>query len=57
MKTMGQWRCLYIFCFIFDENAQENLWATKGIVGEKERGDWFIIIRMVKAMPMAIATV
>jgi hypothetical protein len=24
-------------------NAPENLWATKGIVGEREIGDWFII--------------
>ncbi len=38
-------------------NAPENLWVTKGIVGEMEIGDWFIIKRMVTAMAMAIATV
>ncbi len=35
----------------------KNLWATKGIGGEREIGDWFIIMRMVTAMAMAIATV
>ncbi len=48
---------MYIFLFIFDENVQENLWATKRIGGEKGTGGWFIIIRMVMAMAMAMATV
>ncbi len=33
------------------------MWVTKGIGGEREIGGWFIIIRMVTAMAMAMATV
>jgi hypothetical protein len=57
MIAMGRWRQLYLFLFIFDENAPENLWVTKGIGGERGIGDWFIIMRMVTAMAMAMATV
>ncbi len=39
------------------KNAPENLWATNGIVGKREIGVWFIIMRMVMAMAIAIATV
>ncbi len=45
------------FIFIFDENAPENLWATKGIGEKRGIGGWFIIIRMETAMAMAMATV
>ncbi len=39
-------------------NTLENLWATKGIVGEREMGDCFTIMRMVTVMAMVmIATV
>ncbi len=48
---------MYIFLFIFNENAPENLLATKGIGEERGIGGWFIIIRMVMAMAMAMASV
>ncbi len=45
------------FSFFFNENAMENLWATKGIGGERGIWGWFIIMRMVTAMAMPMATV
>jgi hypothetical protein len=56
-QSNGTMAVIIYFSFIFDENTPENLWATKRIVGEREIGDWFIIMRMVTMMAMAIATV
>jgi hypothetical protein len=46
-----------IFLFIFNENVLENLWVAKGIGEERGNEGWFIIIRMVTAMAMAMVTV
>ncbi len=53
----GTMAAIICFHFTFDENVQENLWATKEIVGEREIGDWFIIMRMGTAIAIAVATV
>ncbi len=53
----GTIAAIIFFLFIFDENAPENLWATKGIGGERGIWGWFIIMRMVMAIAMAMAAV
>ncbi len=48
-------RRLYIFLFIFDENAKENLWAMKGMGGGRGTGHWFFAMAMVTVMAMVMA--
>jgi hypothetical protein len=56
MTAMRQWWQLYIFLFIFDENARENLWATKGMGGGRGIVGCVFVMVMVMAMAMAMAT-
>jgi hypothetical protein len=57
MTAMGKKWQLCIFLFIFNENEPENLWATKGIGGERRIWGWYIVMRLVRAEAMAMATV
>ncbi len=47
---------LYILLFIFNENARENLLATKRMGGGKGLVGQFIVMVMVTAMAMAATT-